>query len=191
MVAEREENTHKRQIRLGRALSKGAATLTAVMLVVGGYLGYGQVRSIMDADSGAVMEGELTGFETASGPMDEPLPPPPEGVPASVQLVVFDAQGLASAPIPIGIRTIVSPGTRVTELSLIGLPDKARLSAGTDQGGGAWALTAADLDNLTLTVPDTYAGELDLTVVAEAKAPESGNTASATGSLRVRISPAR
>ena len=93
VVAEREENTHKRQIRLGRALSKGAATLTAVMLVVGGYLGYGQVRSIMDADSGAVMEGELTGFETASGPMDEPLPPPPEGVPASVQLVVFDAQG--------------------------------------------------------------------------------------------------
>jgi hypothetical protein len=53
-------------------------------------------------------------------------------------------------------------------ITIAGVPTGATLSAGTDQGGGIWALTPAQLAGLTLTPPANSDSDFTLTVTATA-----------------------
>jgi len=62
-------------------------------------------------------------------------------------------------------------GSETLTLSVSGVPAGATLSAGTDQGGGVWALTGlsqVQLDALTITPPADFSGTFNLTVTATA-----------------------
>ncbi len=61
---------------------------------------------------------------------------------------------------------------------ITGVPAGATLSAGTDNGGGSWTLTPAELAGLTITPPAHSDGEFQLTVTATATEtnPTSGDT---------------
>lgn len=48
-----------------------------------------------------------------------------------------------------------------TDIFISGLPDGAFLSAGDDQGNGVWQLTQDDLNNLTITPPGDFSGEIN------------------------------
>ena len=89
-------------------------------------------------------------------------------------------------------------------LSISGVPAGATLSAGTDQGGGVWALTGltqAQLDALTITPPADFSGSFNLTVTATAteaatvagggELQDADNTATTSQSFTVTVTPAR
>ena len=84
------------------------------------------------------------------------------------------------------------------------MPAGATLSAGTDQGGGVWALTGltqAQLDALTITPPADFSGSFNLTVTATAteaatvagggELQNADNTASTSQSFTVTVDPVR
>jgi hypothetical protein len=57
-------------------------------------------------------------------------------------------------------------------VTVSGVPAGASLSGGVDNGDGSWTLAVGELDGLTLTPPENFAGEIDLRV--EATSVESG-----------------
>src|SRR5262249_10041113 len=93
-------------------------------------------------------------------------------------LSVKDAHGNPSSTIPLEIKAS-------TTVSVVGLPDGAKLSAGADSGPGTWTLQPTDLNGLALTLPPGYSGDLTLQVIAK-------DTAGATSqkALAVQIGPA-
>ncbi len=76
----------------------------------------------------------------------------------------------------------------ITSITLSGLPTGATLSAGTNNGGGTWTLTPAQLSGLTLTPAAN--SDADFTVTMRATATESvgGNTATTTSTFGVTVS---
>lgn len=98
--------------------------------------------------------------DTAASPAAIP------GVPLG--LVVVDASGDEDTEIPLKIST-----TRIREedaanlaISIAGLPEGARLSAGQAGGADGWTLTPDQLSGLTLLPPENYSGRLELSVSA-------------------------
>src|SRR5262249_49878689 len=75
-------------------------------------------------------------------------------------LSVKDAHGNPSSTIPLEIKAS-------TTVSVVGLPDGAKLSAGANSGPGSWTLQPTDLNGLALTVPPGYSGDLTLQVIAK------------------------
>ena len=106
-------------------------------------------------------------------------------------LNVQTSTGLENTAIALGITSaIVNPhGSETLSLQISGVPDGAHLSAGMDQGGGVWLLSANDLTNLTLTPPQDYTGTLALQVTATAT-DSDGDAAHVTATLNVTASVA-
>ena len=84
-------------------------------------------------------------------------------VPNPPDVVVGDVNGLEDTAIALDI---VAAGAE--SLTLLGIPDGATLSAGTDNGDGSWTLSPDQLDALNLTPPADYSGAINLSVVATA-----------------------
>lgn len=86
-------------------------------------------------------------------------------------------------------------GSETLSIVISGVPTGATLSAGTDNGGGNWSLTAAQLTGLTITPPANSDGEFALTVTATATetAPTSSDTtvttanADSVGTINVQV----
>jgi hypothetical protein len=93
-------------------------------------------------------------------------------------LAVKDARGNPSSTIPLEIKAS-------TTVFVSGLPDQAKLSAGANSGPGTWTLQPTDLNDLTLTLPPGYGGDLTLQVIAK---DASGVTSQKA--LAVQIGPA-
>ena len=53
-------------------------------------------------------------------------------------------------------------------VTISGVPSDAVLSAGTNNGGGEWVVSQADLSGLTITVEDGHSGDFDLSVAVSA-----------------------
>src|SRR5207302_1900735 len=73
-------------------------------------------------------------------------------------------------------------------VTITGVPTTATLSAGTNNGGGSWTLTQAQLAGLTLTAGDDDVTSISLQVTATAT--EGGTTASsATQTINITENP--
>jgi len=107
--------------------------------------------------------------ETAAAPAAIPSVP--------LNLVVEEARGSEDTAIPLAIST-----TRVRKqdaenltVTIAGLPEGARLSAGQEDGAGGWTLRPDQLSGLTLVPPDDYSGRFELSVSATIQDPGGDN----------------
>jgi Ca2+-binding RTX toxin-like protein len=98
-------------------------------------------------------------------------------------------EGAEDTPIPLDIRAALADtdGSETLSIIISGVPEGATLSAGVDECGGRWALTAQDLHGLTLTPPEHFHGEFALTIEAIATETGSGSTASTVMEVPVRV----
>ncbi len=87
----------------------------------------------------------------------------------AVDVVAMDAVGLEDQAIALNIEATLPGGDDVTRAITIGnIPDGATLSAGVVNADGTVTLTPEDLDGLTITPPEHFSGEFELTVEANA-----------------------
>ncbi len=102
-------------------------------------------------------------------------------------LAVSDASGNEGQALPLLVRaaTVDTDGSEGLALRVSGVPAKATLSAGTDNGNGVWALTPAQLNGLTLKTADNFTATL--TVTATATLLATGETAATTRTLLVTV----
>ena len=99
---------------------------------------------------------------------------------------VLTASGVEDTAIPLTITATPVDGDDVLSISVSGVPLDATLSAGTNNGGGSWTLTAAQLSGLKLN-----AGETSGTLHVIATNTTTGEVASsATSDIAVTVSPA-
>lgn len=82
------------------------------------------------------------------------------------QLAVANVSGAEDATIALAVAAAMPSDTSETieNIVLTGIPDGAILSAGTDNGDGAWSLSPAELSGLTLSPPMDYNGAFNIGV---------------------------
>ena len=141
-------------------------------------------------------------------PTDTPLPPtaidpppppdatPPDGTPPeppvephahAPELAVGDAAGSEDSAIRLDISAELTDSSESLSITIAGVPDGARLSAGTDNGDGTWSLTPDQLIGLTITPPSDSDADFTLTVTATST---GGSDAAATSeNLVVVVQP--
>ncbi len=109
------------------------------------------------------------------------------GVPDVPNLSVNNANGNEDTAIALNIAAslVDNDGSETLAVQISGVPAGATLSAGTDLGGGVWALTSAQLAGLTITPPQHYSGTINLTVTAIAS--ENSQTAQNVQNLDVTV----
>ena len=110
------------------------------------------------------------------------------GVAAEPIVTVTSASGLEDSAIPLDISVALpaeATGQKITEIAVSGVPAGVVLSAGADQGNGAWILGPGDLSGLTLTPPADSSDDIALSVTATAQIidPDTGEVSSASASL--------
>ncbi len=101
-------------------------------------------------------------------------------------LEVSAAAGAEDRPVPISLTAYSEQGEAVS-IAVSGVPEGARLSAGTDDGSGVWKLAAEDLTGLQLIPPANYSGVIELTALAVAR--DGADTAIATQPMPVVVAP--
>ncbi len=75
----------------------------------------------------------------------------------------------------------------IESVVISGVPTGASLSAGTDNGDGAWTLALSDLQGLSLSLPASLTGDHVLTVTATSQEVANGDTASSAKTFTVTI----
>ncbi|WP_288348720.1 Ig-like domain-containing protein [uncultured Thalassospira sp.] len=107
------------------------------------------------------------------------------GVADTPTLEVSDASGDEGNSVPLDIDAAVTDSSETLSITISGVPDGARLSAGTNNGDGSWTLGAAQLVGLTITAASDYAGTFELTVSVQSR--DGDDTATTTAILEVTI----
>ncbi|HUT51391.1 MAG TPA: hypothetical protein VM325_18830, partial [Alphaproteobacteria bacterium] len=104
-------------------------------------------------------------------------------------LTVADTSGNEDTAIPISISSALTDtdGSETLAVTVSGVPAGASLSAGTDQGGGVWTLTPAQLAGLTITPPADSDVDFTLTVTATATETDGGDTATTVDTIDVTV----
>ncbi|HRQ81756.1 MAG TPA: tandem-95 repeat protein, partial [Azospirillaceae bacterium] len=85
-------------------------------------------------------------------------------------LTAANASGLEDQAIALNLSSalIDADGSEILSVTIYGAPVGAVLSAGTLNANGSWSLTAAQLQGLTITPPEDYAGVIQLSATAVA-----------------------
>ncbi|MEO1058468.1 MAG: LamG-like jellyroll fold domain-containing protein, partial [Actinomycetota bacterium] len=92
-------------------------------------------------------------------------------------VTALDASGDEDTPIALNIDVQATDPSESLKVTISNVPDGATLSAGTDLGGGSWAMEAPQLDGLTITPPQDFHGDFELTVTAiSSEAADSAET---------------
>ena len=102
-------------------------------------------------------------------------------------LEVEDVSGGENGTFPLNITSslVDADGSESLSIEVSNVPGHASLSAGSDQGGGVWTLTPAQLSGLEITVLDD--ADVSLTVVAKADEANSTSTAETTLDLALTV----
>ena len=103
-------------------------------------------------------------------------------------LEVADITSDGSGPIPLGIEATLTDGDGSERLAITisGLPDEARLTAGHELGDGRWRLGPDQLEALSLIPPADFSGAAKLMVGATAHEAD-GDSATATLPLTIAV----
>ena len=126
-----------------------------------------------------------TGEVASSAPSDIAVTVNPGPEAPSLAGTVLTASGVEGTAIPLTITATPVDGDDVLSISVSGVPLDATLSAGTNNGGGNWTLTAAQLSGLKLN-----AGETAATLHVTATNTTTGEVASsATSDIAVTVNP--
>ncbi|RCK19144.1 hypothetical protein TH8_21080, partial [Thalassospira profundimaris] len=107
------------------------------------------------------------------------------GVADTPTLEVSDSSGDEGNSVPLDIDAAVTDSSETLSITISGVPDGARLSAGTNNGDGSWTLGAAQLVGLTITAASDYSGTFELTVSVQSR--DGDDTATTTAILEVTI----
>ena len=104
-------------------------------------------------------------------------------------LSTSSASGDEDTPIQLGIAAALgdTDGSETLTVTISGVPQGASLSAGTNNGGGSWTLTAAQLNGLLISPSADYSGTVTLQVTATAHESNGGATSSLTRNLTVNV----
>ncbi len=104
-------------------------------------------------------------------------------------LAVVDASGEVDTAIALSISPTLNDPSETLSVTITGVPAGATLSAGTDNGGGSWTLTAAQLAGLTI---QSAAGDTtDMVLNVTATATDGSSTAdSPVGVVNVAVAAA-
>jgi hypothetical protein len=102
---------------------------------------------------------------------------------------VADATGNEDTAIALSLASALTDtdGSETLAVTIAGVPSSAALSAGTDQGGGVWTLTSAQLAGLTITPPADSDADFALTVTATST--DGTDTASTVDTINVTVDP--
>ena len=92
--------------------------------------------------------------------------------------------GTTTFPLDIATSLVDADGSETLSVTVSGLPDGVTLSAGTDNGNGSYTLTTAQLDDLSMTVPDGTTEGFDFSVTSTTT-EDDGDTASVSTTLTV------
>ena len=159
----------------------GSWTLTAPQLS-GLKLNAGETSGTLHVIATNTTTGEVA--SSATSDIAVTVSPAPEA--PSLAGTVLTASGVEGTAIPLTITATPVDGDDVLSISISGVPLDATLSAGTNNGGGNWTLTAAQLVGLKLN-----AGETSGTLHVTATNTTTGEVASsATSDIAVTVSPA-
>ena len=109
------------------------------------------------------------------------------GVADAPDLNVGQVTGLedTSTPLNIGVNFVDTDGSETLEVTVIGVPTGATLSAGTDNGNGTWTLSEGDLAGLAITPPADFSGNFDLQVITQTS--EDGTVSNTVGEFNVNV----
>ena len=104
------------------------------------------------------------------------------------ELDVAPATGLEDTAIALDIASALTDtdGSETLSITISNVPNGAEFNTGVNNGDGSWTFTPAQLEGLTVTPPQNFAGEFDLTVTATATEAE-GNIAVSNASLTVTV----
>lgn len=107
-------------------------------------------------------------------------------------VTVANAAGNEDAWIPLtGLSGALADtdGSETLSFTLSGLPTGATLSAGTDNGGGSWTLSAAQLSSVSVKAPENFSGDMSLTLTSRATETNGGSTATSSAVFTVSVAP--
>ena len=82
--------------------------------------------------------------------------------------------------------TDIDGSETLSDVTITGVPDGATFSAGTDNGGGSWTMSSADLPELSLNVTEDVSTDFSLTVSVTSTEP-NGSEATTTSSIDVGL----
>ncbi|WP_261842215.1 Ig-like domain-containing protein [Aliamphritea ceti] len=102
------------------------------------------------------------------------------------QLTQSGGAVLNEASVPLAISASLTDSSETLTIQVSGVPTGATLSAGTNNGGGVWTLTQAELAGLMLTPVSGFTGNINLTVTATST-ESNGTTSTATENITVNI----
>lgn len=189
-----------RGLPAGALLSQGRETAPGIWEVPLEAFRSGALAVLPPADSDADMRLVLsvTSTDSAAGLEDSRITEAEVSVvvraSADAPLVtVADFQGQEDMPLRLsglGGALRDMDGSESLGYVLSGVPAGARLSAGTKLADGSWALTPAQLAELTLTPPAQFSGRIPLTLTAIAtEAADGGPAASSSAGFTVSLDP--
>ncbi|MBI4182758.1 MAG: hypothetical protein HY521_02025 [Proteobacteria bacterium] len=91
-------------------------------------------------------------------------------------------------PLDLSAALIDSDGSEtITSVRIAGVPDGAKLSAGSDLGNGVWAVSAGDLSRLALTPPPNASGTFTLRLSTETTEAIGGAKTVNTAQFQVSV----
>jgi hypothetical protein len=107
-------------------------------------------------------------------------------------VTVTDTAGAEDSAIALDIAALLADtdGSETLAVTIAGVPAGASLSAGTDLGDGSYALTAAELDGLSVTPAADDDSDFTLTVTATSTEAGTEDTATTTATLDVVVDAA-
>lgn len=80
-------------------------------------------------------------------------------------------------------------GSETLTMVITGHPASSTFSAGSDLGGGSWAVDVSDLSGLTISAAANNNDDFTLTVTSTAKETANGDTKAIAGTISVQIQP--
>ncbi|WNJ98133.1 LamG-like jellyroll fold domain-containing protein [Thalassospiraceae bacterium LMO-JJ14] len=102
-------------------------------------------------------------------------------------LMLFDTAGNEDTPAPLNIAAILTDADETLSVTVSGIPEGVTLSAGTyNDADGTWTLEAGDLAGLSMTMPENYSGDFNVSVEATSTT-DDGTFATTSGSFNVAI----
>ncbi|WP_137176367.1 Ig-like domain-containing protein [Roseomonas sp. AR75] len=144
-----------------------------------------------DAAIALRIEAQVLEADGAAATMAAPLIVAVTAVADAPLVSVAETAGAEDGVIPLDLAAALSDadGSERLSLVLLGVPERATLSAGTRGSDGGWRLDADDLPGLTLAPPPHFSGTLALTLRATATEAANGDAALRELPFTVTVAP--